>query len=131
MMERKHLVFVYGTLRIAHSNHHLLKDAYSYGVGSTEASYSMYLISGYPYVTSSETRYPIVGELYAVDDDTLETLDRMEGHPRYYVRRETAVIVGEEHYVAWMYFRDPQGLLMQSGDYNEVNFGKAQVPEMR
>ena len=131
MMERKHLVFVYGTLRIAHSNHHLLKDAYSYGVGSTESSYSMYLISGYPYVTSSETRYPIVGELYAVDDDTLETLDRMEGHPRYYVRRETAVIVGEEHYVAWMYFRDPQGLLMQSGDYNEAHFGKAQVPEMR
>jgi len=45
-MERKHLVFVYGTLRNGHSNHHLLKDAYCYGTGCTEASYVMYLISG-------------------------------------------------------------------------------------
>lgn len=122
MMESKHLVFVYGTLRRGHRNNHLLKDANSYGVGTTEASYSMYLISGYPYVTSSEARYPIVGELYAVDDDTLKVLDRMEGHPRYYERRETNIIVGEERFVAWMYFKDPQGILMQSGDYNEVKF---------
>jgi len=126
-MEQKHLVFVYGTLRNGHSNHQLLKDAHCYGVGSTEASYTMYLISGYPYVTSTETRYPIVGELYAVDDETLNTLDRVEGHPRYYERRETTVIVGNDHHVAWMYFRDPQGVMMQSGDFNEVSFGKAQV----
>ncbi len=127
-MEQKHLVFVYGTLRNGHSNNHLLKEAYCYGTGCTEASYSMYLISGYPYVTSSGTRYQIVGELFAIDDDTLKTLDSMEGHPRYYERRETAIVLGEEHYVAWMYFRDPQGQLMQNGDYNEVNFDKAHVP---
>lgn len=130
-MEKKHLVFVYGTLRSGHSNHHLLKDAYCYGTGSTEAGYAMYLISGYPYVTSSEARYPIVGEMYAVDDDTLKTLDRMEGHPRYYERRETTVIVDGNRHIAWMYFRDPQGMLMQNGDYNEVNFGKAQVTMMK
>jgi gamma-glutamylaminecyclotransferase len=130
-MEQKHLVFVYGTLRIGHSNHHLLKEAYCYGIGSTDARYAMYLISGYPYVTSSEVRYPIVGELYAVDDETLKALDSMEGHPRYYERRETAVTVCENHHVAWMYFRDPQGLLMQSGDYNEVRSGNAQAPIMK
>ena len=130
-MELKHLVFVYGTLRLGHSNHHLLKDAYSYGIGSTESSYTMYLVGGYPYVTSSENRYPIVGEMYAVDDDTLSDLDRMEGHPRYYERREINVIIGEVHHVAWMYLRNPQGLLMQSGDYNDVNTGKAQVTIMK
>lgn len=119
-MEQNHLVFVYGTLRNGHSNHHLLKEAYCYGIGSTEASYAMYHIGGYPYVTSSEARYPIVGELYAVDDDTLGALDSMEGHPRYYERRETNVMVCDNHYIAWMYFRDPPGLLMQSGDYNEA-----------
>lgn len=128
-MERKHLVFVYGTLRSGHSNNHLLKEAYCYGTGSTEASYSMYLISGYPYVTSSATRYPIIGELYAVDDETLKILDRMEGHPRHYERRETTIIVGNEHYVAWMYFRDPRGILMHSGDFSEVGIDKAQAPE--
>jgi gamma-glutamylaminecyclotransferase len=131
MMERKHLVFVYGTLRDGHSNHHLLKEAHYYGIGSTEAGYAMYLISGYPYVTGSEARYPIVGELYAVDDDTLNTLDRLEGHPRYYERRETTVIVCEDRYVAWMYFRDPQGILMQSGDFNEVKYDKAQFLKMK
>jgi gamma-glutamylaminecyclotransferase len=127
-MEKTHLVFVYGTLRKGHCNHHLLKDACSYGVASTEACYAMYLKNGYPYVTSSESRYPITGELYAVDDDTLAMLDKFEGHPRHYERREAAVITGEERYFAWMYFRDPPGVLMPSGDYNDLNYGKIQVP---
>ena len=126
-MERKHSVFVYGTLRNGHSNHHLLNDAYCYGVGSTESNYSMYIIGGYPYVTSSETRYPIVGELYGVDDESLIKLDKMEGHPRYYECMETLIIVGKEHYTAWMYYRNPNGILMDSGDFNDVNFGKLQT----
>ena len=123
-MEPKILVFVYGTLRKGHSNHHLLKDGDCYGVGRSEACYAMYLKNGYPYITSSETRYPIVGELYSVDADTLEALDKFEGHPRYYERREIPVIVGEDRYTAWVYFRDPPGVLMQSGDYNELGFEK-------
>lgn len=123
-MERNHLVFVYGTLRKGHCNHHLLKDAHFYGIGSTETLCAMYLKNGYPYITSTESRYPIVGELFSVDDDTLVALDRFEGHPRHYERREQPVIVGDERYMAWIYFRDPPGVLMQSGDYNEVNYGK-------
>lgn len=123
-MEQKQLVFVYGTLRKGHCNHHLLKDAYFHGIGATESFYAMYLKNGYPYVTSSESRYPIVGELYSVDDGTLVALDKFEGHPRHYERREQPVIVGETSYIAWIYFRDPPGLLMQHGDYNEVNYGK-------
>lgn len=123
-MESNHLVFVYGTLRKGHCNHHLLKDARCCGIGRSEARYAMYLKNGYPYITSSETRYQIVGELYAVDDSTLVTLDRFEGHPRYYERREIPVLVGNDRYTAWVYFRDPPGTLMQSGDYNELDFGK-------
>src|SRR5689334_20254909 len=85
-MERQHLVFVYGTLRQSHSNHQLMGDAYCYGIGRTRNKYAMYIAGGYPYVTSLEARYQIVGELYAVDDDTLDKLDKMEGHPRYYTR---------------------------------------------
>ena len=125
-MESKQLVFVYGTLRKGHCNHHLLKDSHCYGVGCSEAWYAMYLKNGYPYVTSTESRYPIVGELYSVHDETLVTLDKFEGHPRYYERREVPVIIGEKRYVAWMYFRDPPGVLMQCGDYNKEGFGKAE-----
>lgn len=123
-MERKNLVFVYGTLRNGRSNHHLLKDAYCHGVGRSEASYAMYLKNGYPYITSSENRYQIVGELYSVDDDTLLALDRFEGHPRHYKRREIQIVVGEERYNAWSYFRDPPGVLMHTGDFDEASLDK-------
>lgn len=118
-MENNHLIFVYGTLRKFHGNHQLLKDARFYGVGTSKDRYSMYIAGGYPYVTSAETRYPIVGELYNVDDATLEMLDKMEGHPHYYERKEIIVIVNEVEYCAWMYVRDPHGKLMPTGDYND------------
>jgi gamma-glutamylcyclotransferase (GGCT)/AIG2-like uncharacterized protein YtfP len=117
-VDRHHLIFVYGTLRKGHGNHHLLKDAHWYGVGRTEEQYALYLVSGYPYVNGKESRYPIIGELYGVDDATLATLDRLEGHPRYYERREVAVTVDGERYSAWMYFHDPPGILMATGDFN-------------
>lgn len=119
-MDQQHLVFVYGTLRQTHGNHHLLSGAHCYGAGITQAHYAMYMASGYPYVTSTEARYPIVGELYAVDNDTLIKLDKMEGHPRYYTRKEIVVIVEGKEYNAWMYFRDPYGTLMQSGDFSDA-----------
>lgn len=124
-METKNLIFVYGTLRTGHSNHHLLKDAKNYGAGSTVENYAMYLASGYPYVNSYEPRYPIVGELFGVDDSTLALLDKMEGHPRHYERKETQVTVEGKQYTAWMYFRNPPGVLMQNGDYSKVHHGKA------
>ncbi len=127
-METRHLVFVYGTLRKGHCNHHLLKDACCYGVGISEERYAMYLKNGYPYITSSEPRYLVTGELYAVDDETLEILDRFEGHPRYYERREKPVVVEDARHIAWIYFRDPPGILLHSGDFNDVNYGKDSAP---
>jgi gamma-glutamylcyclotransferase (GGCT)/AIG2-like uncharacterized protein YtfP len=117
-MKNQHLVFVYGTLRQSQSNHKLLGEADCYGTGSSREKYAMYITGSYPYVISTEGRYPIVGELYAVDDDTLAKLDKMEGHPRYYTRREIAVDVNGIEYLAWMYFRDPHGTLLPTGDYN-------------
>ena len=124
-MDTSHLIFVYGTLRSGHSNHHLLKDARNYGIGTTVANYAMYLISGYPYVNSCESRYPITGELFGVDTPTLAILDKMEGHPRYYERKEVSVMIDGTQYTAWMYFKDPPGVLMPAGDYARTAFGKA------
>jgi len=120
MMDRQHLVFVYGTLRQGCANHHLLKNAYCYGVGSTISKFAMYLVSGYPYVTSSESRYRIAGELYAVDKVTLAELDKMEGHPTHYERSETIVTVDGVQYTAWIYFRNPPGRLLESGDFKDA-----------
>ena len=119
-MEKEHLVFVYGTLRQGHRNHQLMGGAHCYGVGSTCDMFAMYIVSGYPYVTGAAERYPIVGELYAVDGEMLEKLDKMEGHPHFYVRKEVDVEVGGEEYRAWMYVRDPPGTLLATGDFNDV-----------
>jgi gamma-glutamylaminecyclotransferase len=119
-MEPNNMVFVYGTLRKGHSNNHMLKDAYCYGVGVSEDRYAMYIHKCYPYITSIDARYPIVGELYSVDDETLMELDKFEGHPRYYKRIEIPVNVEEKQYIAWAYFFDPPGVLMQSGDFNDL-----------
>ncbi|MSN26534.1 MAG: gamma-glutamylcyclotransferase [Geobacter sp.] len=119
-MENQFLIFVYGTLRRSRGNHQLLKDAHYYGLGATKDRYAMYISGGYPYVTSSESRYQIVGELYGVDGETLEKLDKMEGHPHYYARKEVPVIVEAVEYSAWLYLRDPHGLLMATGDYNDA-----------
>jgi gamma-glutamylaminecyclotransferase len=123
-MEHTHLVFVYGTLRQSRGNHQLLEGALFHGVGNTKQKYAMYLVGGFPHVISTEQRYPIVGELYAVDDEILKKLDRLEGHPIYYARNEVVVIVNNVEYSAWMYFRDPKGTLLQSGDYNDAIHGR-------
>lgn len=119
-MDTLHKIFVYGTLRQSHSNHQLLENACCYGVGTTVDNYSMYIAGGYPFVVGSEARYPIVGELYGVDDETLAKLDKMEGHPHYYARREITVIVADQEYTAWMYVRVPHGVLLPSGDFNDA-----------
>jgi gamma-glutamylaminecyclotransferase len=119
-MESSHLVFVYGTLRQSHANHQLLKDSKYYGTGVTRGNYAMYIAGGYPYVVVSESRYPIVGELYAVGPETLARLDKMEGHPHYFNRREIPVTVEGCEYSAWMYIRSPQGVLVPGGDYNDA-----------
>lgn len=119
-MEEQHMVFVYGTLRRSHGNHQLLESAHYYGVGTTLHNYSMYITGGYPYVAGTEARYPIVGELYGIDDETLEKLDKMEGHPHYYTRKKIPVTIDGKQYDAWMYVRIPHGVLMPTGDYNDA-----------
>ncbi len=119
-MKTLQMIFAYGTLRQSHRNHQLLENARYYGAGTTLNNYSMYITGGYPYVVDTEARYPIIGELYAVDDETLETLDKMEGHPHYFTRREVPVLVDEKEYAAWMYVRGPHAVLMSSGDFNEA-----------
>jgi len=123
-MNTKHLVFVYGTLRKSRGNHQLLEGAQFIGVGATKNKCAMYLVGGFPYAISTEERYPIIGELYGVTDEILKKLDQLEGHPCYYARCETEVVVNGEDYIAWMYFRDPKGTLLQSGDYNDAVRGR-------
>ncbi|UPQ88272.1 gamma-glutamylcyclotransferase family protein [Vibrio sinaloensis] len=110
----QHLVFVYGTLRSGESNHYLLEHSQCLGHYTTPAIYSLYDLGPYPAVI--EGRDAIVGEVYLVDQRTLEQLDRLEDIPVTYRREQIETPFG----LAWIYlYQDSSQLdvLIASGDW--------------
>jgi len=57
--------------------------------------------SAFPY--AKRGKHVTYGELYEVDNEVLEALDRLEGHPRFYRRERTEVLVGNRRVDAWIY----------------------------
>lgn len=90
LKEKEYLVFVYGTLKRGYSNNfRLLKDAVFLGKAKTKDKYTM-IGKGmaFPYVLekNNELGKNIVGEVYAVSEEELRKLDRLEGVPTHYKR---------------------------------------------
>lgn len=81
------LVFVYGTLLRKQSNHRLL--ARSEFVSTAEVrGIEMFVTHGaFPYCTVTQNPDHVVkGELFSVDERTLDDLDALEGVPTHYKR---------------------------------------------
>ena len=118
MIELNWVLFVYGTLKLGHSNNRLLKGAEFLGVAKTLEKYSLYE-SGIPFVFKGESVSQIFGELYRVDELTLKIVDRLEGHPEVYRREKVQVVTEEGRTVtAWMYFYpEKRGKLVKTGRY--------------
>jgi gamma-glutamylcyclotransferase (GGCT)/AIG2-like uncharacterized protein YtfP len=88
-----HRVFVYGTLLAGESNHHVLGGAEFLGRARTAPAFELYTFGPYPgLVAGGQTR--VVGEVYAVDDETLARLDWLEGYPHLYDRGEIELEAG-------------------------------------
>lgn len=91
------LVFVYGTLCRGDYNHHHLAGAQYQGPGVTESEFELYDLGTYPGAVRGTGQ--VIGEIYAVDREILERLDRLEGHPGFY-RRE---LISTRYGPAWFY----------------------------
>jgi gamma-glutamylcyclotransferase (GGCT)/AIG2-like uncharacterized protein YtfP len=100
------LIAVYGTLKQGGSNQRILDadNGKFIGKGETVQKFTMFGGYGFPRVIydGPETS-PIQCEVYEMDG--LDNMDRLEGHPNFFCRREVEVNVGDAFTtVAWMYF---------------------------
>lgn len=96
-------VFVYGTLKTGHGNHRALRDATLLGTHTLDSGFKMFHLGGFPGVvraTGGTPGYPIHGEVYLVDESTLQSLDWIEGHPNFYEREK---VVSTPWKRAWIY----------------------------
>lgn len=102
-------VFVYGTLKNGHGNHHWLGDNYVFlGQATTKCDdMALYDLGPFPcvsYPPEGEGGTIITGELYEVDEPTFKMVDMLEGYPDHYGRKLIRVDhCGNEH-AAWIYF---------------------------
>jgi len=91
-------VFVYGTLKRGQGNHSLLYGSSYLGECHTPPAYSLHDLGYFPgMVRGGHTSIP--GEVYEIDDDTLATMDVLEGFPWYYNREQIETPFG----TAWVY----------------------------
>lgn len=99
-------VFVYGTLKDGKGNAVLLRGADFVGRGMTIKPYTMFDTGGFPVVFQEQPNANVQGEVYDVSDEILARLDRLEGHPDFFERREIEVDIGDTgvYHTCWMYF---------------------------
>jgi len=93
------VVFVYGSLLRGLHNHPLLAGPGAKFVGRarTRGGFALYDLGAYPGMVEREDLEDesVVGELYEVNAEVLQMLDRLEGHPAFYQRREIELEGGE------------------------------------
>ncbi len=93
----QHLVFVYGTLRKDQSNHHFLKQCECLGRFDTPEEYALFDLGAYPAMILGNKS--VAGEVYIINDEILESLDRLEYVSVEYRREQIETIFG----LAWVY----------------------------
>lgn len=105
-MGKNNLVAVYGTLRKDQGNWKwALSDSETAEMLGEERikGFGMVSLGGFPAVyTDTENEEGIQSEIYAVNDNVFYSLDRLEGYPHFYNRKEIDTQYGK----AWIYFID-------------------------
>ena len=96
-------VCVYGTLKEGHCNSSALRNSSLLGTVKLTGPFKMVDLQYYPALIptdSDEKDRTITAEIWEVDEETLYSLDLIEGHPNYYKRTKIDTPYGK----AWCYF---------------------------
>lgn len=98
-------VAVYGTLKRGQGNYaRFLYDSTFVGSGKTMDKYPL-IIKGLPYLIDNIGKgYNVNVDVFKVDDSTLYNLDKLEGHPNFYRRKQIPISVNGMNLICWVYF---------------------------
>lgn len=118
-------IFVYGTLMTGFENNHLLSNSELLGKAITADKYKM-TARFIPYLTKKDGDTHIFGEVYEVDEQTLRSIDNLEGHPNWYKREQIPIMLKGSTILAWCYLNEEKTnssfSLIESGNYYEYRF---------
>lgn len=100
------LLFVYGTLKRGCSNHAFLADQQFLGLARTPPGYRLFDLGGYPGIAMvADDRDGVVGEVWSVNTEALDRLDRFEGVHEGLYRRDAipllAPFAGKSVHAYW------------------------------
>jgi gamma-glutamylcyclotransferase (GGCT)/AIG2-like uncharacterized protein YtfP len=93
---------------------------------------SLYDLGAYPGLLVNESKSPVTGEVWEVDDETLKELDDFESSSDYW-RKQVEISLGAHRRMCWTYEPNPESYCLQtlitSGDWIEYLKTKADSPE--
>lgn len=121
---KSNLVAVYGSLLSGLGNHVVMQRAEGVLVDSgVVQGFKLWAYAGKAYPCVSEGDGSVKVEVYTVDDQGLVPLDRLEGYPSFYDRKQVDVILDDGTLAkgVWIYYHheEPNAPLVESGDWKE------------
>lgn len=117
-----HLIFIYGSLRRGSAQSMSARFPESKFIAEAKVRGRLYDLGAYPGLLLSESNSLVSGEVYEVDDETLNKLDEFEASTNY-LRKEVEISVGNENQLGWTYEPNPAfyslRTVISSGDWSE------------
>ena len=124
------LVAVYGTLKKGKHNYYsYLTSSKHVGAGKTKDKYPL-LVQGIPYMVDKKgTGHNVVVDIFKVSDSTLMHLDKLEGHPKWYERKQIPIKLDKSgsELMCWVYFNPkdikPTDVLHETYEPQQAKYG--------
>jgi gamma-glutamylcyclotransferase (GGCT)/AIG2-like uncharacterized protein YtfP len=120
------LIFVYGTLMRGERLSRVLEDSVFIGEDETKPTWQLIDLGSFPGMIPGETS--IKGELYLVDQNTKNLLDKIEGHP-YLYRRTPLILKSGKIAEAYMFLSSADNCpIIKSGSWKEYTNHESYLP---
>jgi gamma-glutamylcyclotransferase (GGCT)/AIG2-like uncharacterized protein YtfP len=118
---------VYGSLRRGNPHPMSVRFPEAKFVAEAKVTGTLYDLGAYPGMQTSQSISLVTGEVYEVDDATLDEMDEFETSS-HYLRKQIEIFLGAARKTGWVYEPDPKHYdfetLISSGDWIEYSRAK-------